>query len=100
MINLEKRKGVMQRSMRLGHCICDAKKMCPCDLFKGKDVCLCAGESLEPPSGPVRLTQLVDKAGCASKIDQASLKRVLKALPEIRDPRVLTGAAAGDDAGV
>ena len=100
MINLEKRKRVMQRSMRLGHCICDAKKTCPCNLFKEKDVCLCAGESLEPPSGPVRLTQLVEKAGCASKIDQASLKRVLKALPEIRDPRVLIGAAAGDDAGV
>ena len=100
MIHLEKRKRVMQRSMRLGHCICDAKKACPCDLFKEKDVCLCAGESLEPPSGPVRLTQLVEKAGCASKIDQASLKRVLKALPEIRDPRVLIGAAAGDDAGV
>ena len=100
MINLEKRRRVMQRSMRLGHCICDAKKACPCSLFKEKNVCLCAGESLEPPLGPVRLTQLVEKAGCASKIDQASLKRVLQALPEIRDPRVLIGAAAGDDAGV
>ena len=100
MINPEKRRRVMQRSMHLGHCICDAKKACPCSLFKEKNVCLCAGESLEPPSGPVRLTQLVEKAGCASKIDQASLKRVLKALPEIRDPRVLIGAAAGDDAGV
>ena len=100
MINLEKRKRVMQRSMRLGHCICDAKKACPCDLFRQKNVCLCAGESLEVPAGPVRLTQLVEKAGCASKIDQASLKRVLQALPEICDPRVLIGAAAGDDAGV
>jgi len=90
----------MERSMRLGHCICDAKKTCPCPLFKEKNVCLCAGESLEPPAGPVRLMQLVEKAGCASKIDQASLKRVLQALPDIHDPRVLIGAAAGDDAGV
>ena len=100
MINLEKRRRVMQRSVRLGHCICDAKKTCPCDLFRQKNVCLCAGESLEVPAGPVRLTQLVEKAGCASKIDQASLKRILQALPDIRDPRVLVGAAAGDDAGV
>ena len=100
MINLEKRKRVMQRSLRLGHCICDAKKTCPCDLFQAKNVCLCAGESLEVPAGPVRLTQLVEKAGCASKIDQAALKRILKTLPDIHDPRVLIGAAAGDDAGV
>ena len=100
MVDPEKRKRVMQRSMRLGHCICDPKKACPCDLFKERDVCLCAGETLEAPSGPVRLTALVEKAGCASKIDQASLKRVLANLPEIDDPKVLVGSAAGDDAGV
>jgi len=101
MINLEKRKRVMQRSIRLGHCICDPKKACPCDLFREKNVCLCAGETLEAPAdGPVRLTRLVEKAGCASKIDQASLKRILAGLPEIADPKVLVGSAAGDDAGV
>ncbi|HUU90648.1 MAG TPA: selenide, water dikinase SelD [Phycisphaerae bacterium] len=100
MVDLEKRKRVMQRSIRLGHCICDPKKACPCDLFKEKDVCLCAGETLEAPTGPVRLTSLVEKAGCASKIDQASLKRVLAGLPDIDDPKVLVGSAAGDDAGV
>ena len=100
MKDLEKRKRVMQRSMRLGHCICDPKKPCPCDIFRERDICLCAGERLEAPAGPVRLTQLVENAGCASKIDQASLKRVIEGLAFPADPRVLLGAAAGDDAGV
>jgi len=100
MKDLEKRKRIMQRSIRLGHCICDPKKPCPCDLLKEKDVCLCAGERLEAPSGPVRLTRLVENAGCASKIDQASLKKILDGLRFPDDPRVLVGAAAGDDAGV
>ena len=98
--NGEKRKRVMQRSMRLGHCVCDAAKPCPCDLFKQKNICLCAGERLEVPAGPVALTQLVEKAGCASKIDQAFLKAALKNLPNLDDPRVLVGMPAGDDAGV
>ncbi|MFH1716776.1 MAG: selenide, water dikinase SelD [Planctomycetota bacterium] len=97
---MERRKRVMQRSIRLGHCICDPKKPCPCDIFKEKDICLCAGERLESPTGPVQLTRLVEKAGCASKIDQAFLKQVLKNLPSVDDPRVLVGVPAGDDAGV
>jgi len=90
----------MQRSMRLGHCICNPKQPCPCELFKQKNICMCAGERLESPAGPVQLTKLVEKAGCASKIDQAFLKRVLKDLPAIDDPRVLVGVPAGDDAGI
>jgi len=101
MIDTAKRKRVMQRSIRLGHCICDPKKACPCDLFRERNVCLCAGETLEPvATGPVRLTTLVEKAGCASKIDQASLKRILTDLPDPEDPNVLVGSAAADDAGV
>jgi selenide,water dikinase len=100
MKDLEKRKRVMQRSIRLGHCICEPKKPCPCDLLKDRDVCLCAGERLEVPEGPVRLTRLVENAGCASKIDQAALKEALGGLRFPIDPRVLVGAAAGDDAGV
>ena len=100
MKDLAKRKRVMQRSMRLGHCVCDPKKPCPCDIFRERDVCLCAGERLEMPGGPVRLTRLVDSAGCASKIDQAALKEVLGGLRFPADPRVIVGAAAGDDAGV
>jgi selenide,water dikinase len=100
MINMERRKRVMQRSIRLGHCICDPKQPCPCPLFKEKNVCSCAGERLQSPTGTVRLTKLVEKAGCASKIDQAFLKKVLADLPAIDDPRVLVGVPAGDDAGI
>jgi len=100
MKDLVKRKRVMARSMRLGHCICDPTKPCPCDLFREDDVCPCAGERLEAPAGPVRLTQLVSSAGCASKIDAATLGRVLAGLPAPDDPRVLVGMPAGDDAGV
>jgi len=98
--DLEKRKRVMQRSIRLGHCICDPKKACPCDVLKEQDCCPCAGERLEPQPGPVRLTELVERPGCASKIDAVSLKRVLHGLPVPDDPRVLVGMPAGDDAGV
>lgn len=90
----------MQRSKQLGHCICDPKKPCPCDLLLNQDICPCAGERLEPPAGPRRLTELVDSPGCASKIDQATLRRVLQGLPSPEDPRVLIGMPAGDDAGV
>jgi selenide,water dikinase len=99
-INKERRKRTMQRSIRLGHCICDPKKPCPCDLFKEKDICMCAGERLESPTGKVELTKLVEKAGCASKIDQVFLKEVLQGLPTFDDPRVLVGVPAGDDAGI
>lgn len=96
----ERRQRVMKRSIRLGHCVCDPSQPCPCDLFKEKDLCLCAGERLDSPTGPVALTQLVEKPGCASKIDQAFLKQTLKDLPAMEDPRVLVGMPAGDDAGV
>ncbi|NQV32965.1 MAG: selenide, water dikinase SelD, partial [Phycisphaeraceae bacterium] len=96
----ERRQRVMKRSIHLGHCVCDPSQPCPCDLFKEKNLCLCAGERLESPTGPVALTQLVEKPGCASKIDQAFLKQTLKGLPTLEDPRVLVGMPAGDDAGV
>ncbi len=100
MKDLEKRKRVMQRSMRLGHCICNAQKACPCDVLLQHDVCPCAGEKLDRAAGPVRLMDLVERAGCASKIDKATLNRALAGLPFSDDPRVLVGAPAGDDAGV
>jgi len=93
----------MQRSMRLGHCICNPKQPCPCDLFRRQNICTCAGERLASPIAGqerIQLTKLVEKAGCASKIDQAFLKGVLKDLPVIDDPRVLVGVPAGDDAGI
>lgn len=100
MINTERRKRVMSRSIKLGHCVCDPKKPCPCDLLKSDNICLCAGERLVSPTGEVKLTQLIEKAGCASKIDQAFLKKVLGDLPMSEDANVLVGVPAGDDAGI
>lgn len=90
----------MTRSIKLGHCVCDPKKPCPCDTLRNHNVCRCAGEKMPPPRGPVRLTEHVRKAGCASKIPQADLLRILGNLPQVNDPNILIGAAAGDDAGV
>jgi selenide,water dikinase len=90
----------MARSLKLGHCICNPKEPCPCDLFKQKNVCLCAGERLEDAAEDVALTQFVENAGCASKINQTDLKKVLAGLPSIFDPRVLVSADTCDDAGV
>ncbi len=100
MIDLEKRKRIMQRSILLGHCICNPKQGCPCELFKEKNVCLCAGERLEDAMEDVQLTKFVENAGCASKINQNDLKKVLAGLPEISDPRVLVSSNTCDDAGV
>ena len=100
MKDMEKRKRVMARSMRLGHCICDHKKPCPCDILREKDICPCAGERVDGHAGPVRLMDLVESAGCASKIDEATLKRVLGGLPFLRRSAGARGAPAGDDAGV
>lgn len=90
----------MQRSIKLGHCICNPKKGCPCDVFKEKDICPCAGERVEESIEDVRLTSLVEKAGCASKINQNDLKKVLSGLPEVTDPNVLVGTNTCDDAGI
>jgi selenide,water dikinase len=99
-VDLEKRKRIMKRSIELGHCICNPKQACPCDLFKEKDVCLCAGERLEDSPEKVELTKFVESTGCASKINQNDLKKVLAGLPEVSDPRVLVSANTCDDAGV
>ncbi len=69
-------------------------------MLKEKNVCLCAGERLEDMPEEVLLTKLVENAGCASKISQNDLKKVLSGLPKITDPRVLVNADTCDDAGV
>ncbi|MFH1741634.1 MAG: selenide, water dikinase SelD [bacterium] len=96
----EKRRLIMGRSMALGHCVCNPKQPCPCDILKKQNLCPCAGERPDPPKEAIRLTAHVRKAGCASKISHADLKRVLSTLPSYDDPNVLVGVAAGDDAGV
>ena len=91
----------MGRSIKLGHCVCDPSKPCPCPIFQKHNVCLCAGEHL-PVSGAVkvRLTQHVRSAGCASKIGQKDLHAVLSKLPKVSDKRLIVGMATADDAGV
>jgi len=96
----EKRRRMMGRSIRLGHCICNPKEPCPCDLFKQKNICLCSGERAEDAPDDVALTTLVENAGCASKIGQEDLKRALSGLPRVFDPRVLVSSDTCDDAGV
>lgn len=98
----EKRKRLMTRSIKLGHCVCDPRKPCPCPLFKEKNVCTCAGERipLENAGKPVKLTEHIRSAGCASKIGQKDLHQVLAQLPVVTDPRLLVGMATADDAGV
>ena len=100
MKDLEKRKRVMARSMRLGHCICDAKKSCPCDVLREQDVCPCAGESPAGHAGPLKLMDLVRKRRLRLEDRSGDARRVLQGLPFLDDPRVLIGAPAGDDAGV
>lgn len=101
-IDLAKRRRIMQRSQMLGHCVCDPRRPCPCDVFTGQGICPCAGERPAPPDdlSAVRLTEHVHNAGCASKIAPADLEQVLSRLPKVADPAVLSGIPAGDDAGV
>jgi selenide,water dikinase len=100
MIDYEKRKRIMGRSVKLGHCICNPKEPCPCDLFKQKNVCLCSGEREEDAPEDVPLTKFVENAGCASKINQNDLKKALDGLPKIFNRRVLVSSDTCDDAGV
>lgn len=100
MIDYEKRKRIMGRSVKLGHCICNPKEPCPCDLFKQKNVCLCSGEREQDAPEDVPLTKFVENAGCASKINQNDLKKALDGLPKIFNRRVLVSSDTCDDAGV
>ncbi len=98
----ERRRRVMARSMKIGHCVCDPRQPCPCPTFRDYRVCLCAGERMPAPArrGRVRLTAHVRSAGCASKIGQQDLHAVLARLPKVSDPRLVVGMATADDAGV
>jgi len=99
MVDIAKRRRVMQRSQRLGHCICDPRRGCPCGVFTDQGICPCAGERPEPLR-EVKLTALAHNAGCASKIPPGELEAVLSRLPVSDDPAVISGIPAGDDAGI
>ena len=99
--DIAKRRRVMERSQRLGHCICDPRRPCPCDVFEDRQICPCAGERPDPVDfSQLRLTNLVKNAGCASKIAPADLEAMLGRLPEVKDPAVISGLAAADDAAI
>ena len=100
-IDLARRRRVMERSQLLGHCICDVRRPCPCDVFRDDGICPCAGERPDPVDlSQVKLMELVRNAGCASKIAPAELDAVLGRLPAVNDPAVISGLAAGDDAAI
>jgi selenide,water dikinase len=100
MIDYKKRKLIMGRSLRLGHCICNPKDPCPCETFKRRNICVCAAEREADSERDLPLTQFVENAGCASKINQEDLKKALSGLPSPLDPNVLVSADTCDDAGV
>jgi selenide,water dikinase len=100
-IDLAKRRRMMERSRRLGHCICDVRRPCPCDVFRDDGICPCAGERPDAvDAAQVKLMQWVRNAGCASKIAPADLDAVLARLPAVEDPAVISGLAAADDAAI
>jgi len=100
-VDNEKRRRVMTRSRALGHCICNPRQPCPCETFKNFGVCTCAGEKIESAlKEEVKLTQLVHNPGCASKIPPGELESILMRLRPVKDPNVISGLAAGDDAAI
>jgi selenide,water dikinase len=100
-IDFPKRRRVMERSQRLGHCICDVRRPCPCDVLREQNLCPCAGERPDGmETAEVKLTQFVRNAGCASKIAPADLDAALARLPAVEDPAVICGLAAADDAAI
>jgi selenide,water dikinase len=49
---------------------------------------------------PVKLTAMAKAAGCAAKLNPATLDAVLRKLPRQSDPHVLVGFDTNDDAGI
>lgn len=49
---------------------------------------------------PVKLTSMAKAAGCAAKLNPATLDAVLRKLPQQTDPNVLVGFDTNDDAGI
>jgi selenide,water dikinase len=49
---------------------------------------------------PVKLTAMAKAAGCAAKLNPATLEAVLRKLPRQTDPNVLVGFDTNDDAGI
>lgn len=100
-IDFAKRRRVMERSQALGHCICDARRPCPCATLREHNLCPCAGERPDPDGlSQVKLLDYTHNAGCASKIAPSDLDAVLARLPVVEDASVISGLAAADDAAI
>ena len=52
------------------------------------------------PASGIRLTDYTHALGCACKIRPQTLEKILKQLPEMKDPRILVGLDSSDDASV
>ena len=66
-IDLKRRRAVMERSQKLGHCICNPKHPCPCPPLIEHNVCPCAGERMPVKPGAVALTRHVRKRDAPRK---------------------------------
>src|SRR5258708_28148395 len=53
-----------------------------------------------PVATQVKLTSMAKAAGCAAKLNPATLDAVLRNLPRQTDPNVLVGFDTNDDAGI
>src|ERR1700688_2726913 len=51
-------------------------------------------------ASPLKLTAMAKAAGCAAKLNPATLEAVLRKLPRQTNPNVLVGFETNDDAGV
>ena len=51
-------------------------------------------------TAPMKLTSMAKAAGCAAKLNPATLDAILRKLPKQTDPNVLVGFDTNDDAGV
>src|SRR5882762_2742395 len=53
-----------------------------------------------PLATQVKLTSMAKAAGCAAKLNPATLDAILRKLPRQTDPNVLVGFDTNDDAGI
>lgn len=104
-IDLAKRRRVMERSIALDHCICNVRQPSPCDIFRKQDLCPCAGvvpgateRNREFVGGAITVEAGVDEAlihlgfdaWCAIAMGSAPVRKFYREkLPALKAPRHL-----------
>ena len=84
------------RNLRLTRCSGDSAKLQACrDRHLYNAMC-----EVETVADRVKLTSMAKAAGCAAKLNPATLDAVLRKLPRQTDPNVLVGFDTNDDAGI